>query len=64
MSETDRADGYGNLAELWQRSSEAYSERQLFGVKEPDGWCWMTYGELAGDVDACRAALALSLIHI
>jgi len=58
MSETDRADGYGNLAELWQRSSEAYSERQLFGVKEPDGWRWMTYGDLAGDVDACRAALA------
>lgn len=50
--------GPDNLAELWRRSMKAHSQRPLFGVRSAVGWRWLTYGDLAAQVNACRGALA------
>jgi long-chain acyl-CoA synthetase len=48
-----------NLAELWERSAQAYPHNPLFGNKNAYGsWSWMSYGEFKRDVDRFRAALA------
>ena len=56
--ESGAKSGFTNLAELWQISSAAHAQRPLFGVKRADGWEWLSYGDVASQVDACRAALA------
>ena len=49
---------FANLAELWQFSSTTFADRPLFGVKAANGWEWLSYGDVASHVDACRGALA------
>ena len=41
-----------NLAELWRVSSKAHATRPLFGVKSAVGWRWLTYSDVAAQVDA------------
>jgi long-chain acyl-CoA synthetase len=50
---------YESLVHLLDASCRKFSERELFGVKQPNGeWKWITYAEFKLRVDACAAGLA------
>ncbi len=49
---------FGNLVELFEKSVARFGARELFGVKDGDGWTWSTYADFARQVDGFRAALA------
>jgi long-chain acyl-CoA synthetase len=49
---------FQNLVDLFEKSSEKYKERELFGVKKDGAWRWMTYGEFKKLVDDFRGGLA------
>ena len=49
---------FSDLVSMWERLTTRYAERPLFGEKKgASGWVWKTYAEVAGQVDAFRAAL-------
>ncbi|MDF3071608.1 MAG: long-chain fatty acid--CoA ligase, partial [Polyangiaceae bacterium] len=49
---------YSDLVSMWERIAVRYAERPLFGEKEDSGWVWLTFTQVAEQVDAFRAALA------
>jgi long-chain acyl-CoA synthetase len=49
---------FANLVELFEKSVEDFSGRELFGTKVGSTWRWLTYGEFGRLVDAFRAGLA------
>jgi hypothetical protein len=49
---------FSDLISMWVRLTTRYADRPLFGEKRASGWVWQTYGEVAAQVDAFRAALA------
>lgn len=49
---------FRNLVDLYERSIEQYSSRELFGTKVGGVWRWTTYGEFGRLVEAFRAGLA------
>jgi long-chain acyl-CoA synthetase len=49
---------FRNLVELYERSIEQFSSRELFGTKVGGVWRWTTYGEFGRLVEAFRAGLA------
>jgi long-chain acyl-CoA synthetase len=49
---------FANLVELFEKSVEEFSGRELFGTKVGSAWRWMTYAEFGRLVDAFRAGLA------
>jgi long-chain acyl-CoA synthetase len=51
-------DDYSDLVSMWERIAARYAERPLFGEKRDSGWVWLSYTEVAEQVDAFRAALA------
>lgn len=49
---------FPDLVSMWERLTTRYAERPLFGERHGTDWAWKTYGEVAEQVDAFRAALA------
>lgn len=47
-----------DLGELFEKSTAAFADRPLFGVKESGRWRWQTYGEFRAEVDHLRSGLA------
>jgi long-chain acyl-CoA synthetase len=51
------AERFHNLVELYQRSCTRYADRPLYGSKKAGAWVWTSYGQVADEVDRCRAGL-------
>jgi long-chain acyl-CoA synthetase len=49
---------FSDLVSMWERITTRYADRSLFGEKRGETWAWQTYGQVAEQVDAFRAALA------
>jgi len=49
---------YENLVEMFEKSAKKYADRPLFGVKKNGTYQWITYREIAKQVDEFRAGLA------
>src|SRR5271165_5157722 len=49
---------YKTLVDIYERSTEAYAARELFGTKEGGRWVWITYAEFGALVEKFRAGLA------
>jgi long-chain acyl-CoA synthetase len=47
-----------DLVSSLEYSALARPDAPLFGIRGPDGWRWLSYGEIAAHVDVLRAALA------
>ncbi len=51
-------DTYENLVDMFEKSAKKYADRPLFGVKKNGAYQWITYREIAKQVDEFRAGLA------
>jgi len=49
---------FETLTELLNQAVEHYGQRHAFGALRGGAWWWLSYEELAAQVDRCRAALA------
>lgn len=49
---------FSNLVEMFERSVEQFSSRELFGTKVDGEWKWTTYQEMGKLVDDLRGGLA------
>jgi long-chain acyl-CoA synthetase len=49
---------YENLVDMFEKSAKKYADRPLFGVKKNGAYHWITYREIAKQVDEFRAGLA------
>ncbi|HLK40196.1 MAG TPA: long-chain fatty acid--CoA ligase [Polyangiaceae bacterium] len=49
---------YTNLVRLLSSAVQRFGDRPLFGVRQTDGWQWITYGEFGVLVNRFRAGLA------
>ena len=49
---------YENLVDMFEKSTKKYADRQLFGVKKNGTYQWMTYRQVAKEVDELRGGLA------
>ncbi|RYZ07945.1 MAG: long-chain fatty acid--CoA ligase [Myxococcales bacterium] len=49
---------YSDLVSMWERIAARYAERPLFGEKRDSSWVWLSYTQVAEQVESFRAALA------
>jgi long-chain acyl-CoA synthetase len=49
---------FANLVEMFQRSASTFAPDPLFGLKRGGQWSWITYQEVARQVDSFRGGLA------
>lgn len=49
---------FENLVELFEKSTEKFAARELFGTKTSGQWIWTTYGQVKKLVDDFRGGLA------
>lgn len=51
-------DTFENLVDMFEKSTKKFADRPLFGVKKNGAYQWITYREIAKQVDEVRAGLA------
>jgi long-chain acyl-CoA synthetase len=51
-------DTFQNLVDMFQKATKKYASRNLFGVKKNGAYQWITYGDVARQVDEFRSGLA------
>jgi len=49
---------FENLVDMFEKSTDKYTSRPLFGVKQGGAYQWITYGEIRKQVDEFRGGLA------
>ncbi len=49
---------FENLVDMFEKSTKKYADRPLFGVKKDGAYRWITYREIAKEVDDFRSGLA------
>ena len=49
---------FDNLVDMFEKSTKKYADRPLFGVKKAGVYSWVSYREIAKQVDEFRAGLA------
>ncbi|HRE90342.1 MAG TPA: AMP-binding protein, partial [Myxococcota bacterium] len=51
-------DTFDNLVDMFEKSAKKFADRPLFGVKKNGAYQWITYREIAKQVDEVRGGLA------
>lgn len=49
---------FQNLVDMFEKSTKKFADRPLFGVKKAGAYQWMTYRQVAKEVDELRGGLA------